>query len=464
MSIGFNGINSLGYSAKDIQILAKYGLGATLIDPQEGPLSGANLPFFALMAGQKAWPWFTQNKKLNPDKNWFQNWGQALKDFNGQKEGTAAMATIRDAAGIERTAESYKEGYKALLSAGAYGEGLHSYRLSKIAEALPSETKLAKLAPEVREAATDAYKVVKTALDGKKLEEAEKAIAQFNNIAHGNYQTFFGRVGNFLGKCTGVSQVGNWLRKTAASGQSPFLEKVLPCVKGAGLWGAMGGVMELFNIVPAFADGGIGAGLKQIGKSAVKVAGNVAGWFAGEAVGASAGAVIGTALCPVIGTAAGAVIGSLIGVAGGFIGSWVADKVTKVVVGKDEPELLKEKKATLLARQAMNDPETMKAIFGKVNERLQSEGDSADTRLAFKSLAKMGIAVDPSQETQIVTGAQPKQTTPSFQGNPYQMAYQYSNVNPLTELMLNGSLNTSTDPMDMAISNAMFKPSFSAQA
>lgn len=473
MDLGFNGINSLGYSAKDIQILAKYGVGATLIEPDEGPLSGANLPFFALMGAQQAFPWFKQNRSgvvkdaegvVVKGTNWFQNWGQALKNLNEQKEGTESMKAIRGAAGINETAESYKEGYKALMSGAAYGKGLTSFRLSKITESLPEIEKLDKL-PEIKARGTELHRIITEAVKNKDLATAEKNLAELNKLTHGKVNGICGKFGNWVGRHTGFSAISGWFKKTAAEG-SPLLQKVLPCVKGAGIWAAISGVTELCNIVPAFTQGGIGSGLAQIGKSTVKTAASVGGWFGGEALGASAGAVIGTALCPVIGTAAGAVIGGLVGIVGGFIGSWGAGKIAQKIVGKDEPELIKERQAKQLAQQAMVDPATLQGIFGKVNERLQSEGDSLDTRVAFKSLQNLGISVDPSQQTQVANAtAQPQQTAPSFQGNPYQMAYNYSNVNPLTELMLQGSINTSTDPFDMAVSNAMkLKPGFSAQA
>lgn len=457
MSVGFNGINSLGYSAKDIQILAKYGLGATLIDPDEGPLSGANLPFFALMGAQQAFPWFKQTKKLDPSLNWFQNWGKAIKDLN--PEGTKSMIAVRNAAGIK----DYKEGYKALSNLSAYSEGLHSFRLNKITESLP-EIKKIEMLPEIKERGTQLHQIITDAVKKGDLKTAEENLAKLNDLTHGQVNGFFGKFGNRVGKYTGFSTISGWFKKTAAEG-SPLLQKALPCLKGAGIWAAISGVTELFNIVPAFAQGGIGSGLTQIGKSVVKTAASIGGWFGGEALGTSVGAVIGTALCPGIGTAAGAVVGGLVGVIGGFIGSWGAEKIAQKIVGKDEPELIKERQAKQLAQQAMVDPATLQGIFGKVNERLQSEGDSADTRVAFKSLQNMGISVDPSQPTQTVTGVQPQQqqAVPSFQGNPA-MAYNYSNVNPLTELMLQGSFNTSTDPFDMAVSNAMFKPGFSAQA
>lgn len=464
MSVGFNGMNSLGVSAKDIQILAKYGMGATLIDTDEGPLSGANLPMFVLMGGQQAFPWFKQNRKLDPNKNWFQNWGQALKNLNEQEGGTKAMQEIRAAAGIT----DVKEGYKALMSGAAYGKGLTSFRLSKITESLPDVEKLAKL-PEIQVKGTELHNVITEAVKSGDLATAETKLAELNKLTHGKVNGICGKFGNWVGRHTGFSAISGWFKKTAAEG-SPLLQKVLPCVKGAGVWAAISGVTELFNIVPAFAQGGIGSGLAQIGKSIVKTAASVGGWFGGEAAGASLGAVIGTALCPGIGTAAGAVVGGLVGIVGGFLGSWGAEKIAQKIVGKDEPELIKERQAKQLAQQAMADPATMKAIFGKVNERLQSEGDSLDTRVAFKSLQNLGVSVDPSQTTKVANvAAQPQQSTPSFQGNPYAMAYQYSNPNPLAALMLQGPINTSSDPLDADASNSfmnnsLLKPGFLAQA
>lgn len=464
MSVGFNGMNSLGLSAKDIQILAKYGLGATLVETSDDLFSVYNVPMMAMMGGQQIWPWLKQNKTgLVEGGNWFQNWGKAMANLNAQKEGTQAMQAIRRAAGNIKP----EEGTKALFNKGAYGEALHSFRLSKITESLPDVKIMENLPKEINTKANNLFKEVEKAVAKGDLATAETKLATLQNITHGHIPTpFFGKFAKFVGKYSGYSSISGWVRKVADEG-SPLLRKALPCLKGAGVWTAISSVTELFNIIPAFAQGGIGSGFAQIGKSAVKTAANIAGWFGGEAVGSSVGAVIGTALLPGVGTVAGALIGGLCGLVGGFVGSWAAGKVAQKIVGKDEPELIKERNAQKLTQQAMVDPTVLKGILSKVNDRLQSEGDSADTRLAFQSLQKMGISVDPSQPTQIATGTQAQQAAPSFKGNPYQMAYNYSNANPMAELMLNGSYDTeaSTDPFNMAVSNAIsLRPAFSARA
>lgn len=452
MSVGFNGMNNLGqYSAKDIQILAKYGLGATLVEVSDSPFSAAALPFIGVMGIQQVWPWLKENKKLDANKNWFQNWGQAIKDFNNtgnQEGGTKAMQEIRAAAGIADP----KEGYRVLTSRAAYSEGLQQHRLAKILESIPEDAKLEKITSEGKEVIKGFYSDARAAAKVGNLEAAEEALAKANNLAHGEIPGFFGKFGKFVGKYTGYSSASGWFKKLAASEESPLLRKILPCMKGVGGFAILTGVAEAFQIIPTFFELGIGSGLKQTGKSIVKGAASIGGWFAGEAAGASLGAVIGTAVCPVVGTAAGAVIGGLVGIVGGFFGSWAAGKVADKVVGKNELDIAKEKQAQQLAKQAMVDPSTMQAVFGKVSKRLQEEGDSDDTRLAFKSLKNLGVDVSSAQaanQTQVA------QSAPSFKGNPYAMQYQYSNSapNPMAAQLLQSVINPGGNTLDMDLMN-----------
>lgn len=460
MSVGFNGMNNLGqYSAKDVQILAKYGVGATLVEVSDSPFSAAALPFIGVMGIQQVWPWLKENRRgVVENGNWFQNWGQAIKDFNnrGNKEGgTKAMRKIRAAAGIADP----KEGYRALTSRAAYAEGLQQYRLAKILESIPDETKLAKIVSEevvdgknIKTVITGLYNDASAAAKAGNLEAAEEALAKANNLAHGKIPGFFGKFGKFVGNYTGYSPVSGWFKKLAASGESPLMRKILPCMKGVGGFAILTGVAEAFQIIPTFFELGIGSGLKQTGKSIVKGAASIGGWFGGEAAGVMAGEVIGTVIFPGVGTAAGAVIGGLLGIVGGFIGSWAAGKVAEKVVGKNELDLDKEKKAQQLAKQAMVDPSTMQAMFGKVSERLQSEGDSEDTRLAFKSLKNLGVDVS---SPQAANQTQVAQSAPSFKGNPYAMQYQYSNSapNPVTAQLLQSAINPTENIMDMDLMN-----------
>jgi len=91
-------------------------------------------------------------------------------------------------------------------------------------------------------------------------------------------------------------------------------------------------------------EGGADSGNKQLLQSGVKAAASAAGWSAGRlaggVLGAKAGAAIGTMFGPGIGTA----VGSVVGFACGCVGSWLANKGLKAIMGKDEAEKLAEKK------------------------------------------------------------------------------------------------------------------------
>ncbi len=98
------------------------------------------------------------------------------------------------------------------------------------------------------------------------------------------------------------------------------------------------------KVLPTYMEGGTDAGNKQLVQSGAKAAASAAGWslgrLAGGALGAKAGAAIGTCFGPGVGTA----IGAVIGFAGGCVGSWLANKGLKAIMGKDESEQLAEAK------------------------------------------------------------------------------------------------------------------------
>ena len=76
-------------------------------------------------------------------------------------------------------------------------------------------------------------------------------------------------------------------------------------------------------------------GMKQLGQTAVKGAGNAAGWALGEAAGkwafAKWGAKLGSKVHPLFGT----LIGGVVGLVGGGLGMWLAGKGTNKLVGQD---------------------------------------------------------------------------------------------------------------------------------
>ena len=114
--------------------------------------------------------------------------------------------------------------------------------------------------------------------------------------------------------------------------------------KGMAIFATLFELPELFS---AFKKGGVGEGIKQVGKSAVKVAADSAGWAVGSvgggAVGAKLGFMLGTAV-PGIGNMLGASIGAALGtIIGGIGGSWICGKTAKSVIGKSFTEKQAEK-------------------------------------------------------------------------------------------------------------------------
>lgn len=113
---------------------------------------------------------------------------------------------------------------------------------------------------------------------------------------------------------------------------------------GAGFMLAISGIIEMTQeVYPTFKELGAKKGMKQLGKSAVRVVGDTAGYI----LGAKAGAAIGSLICPGIGTVAGAAIGLV----GGLLGSFVMGKITKAITGPSEREIAQKQQEQVLSQQ-----------------------------------------------------------------------------------------------------------------
>lgn len=121
-------------------------------------------------------------------------------------------------------------------------------------------------------------------------------------------------------------------------------------------------------------------GMKQLGQTTVKAAGNAAGWVVGEAagtaIGAKLGAAIGTAVCPGLGTA----VGALLGVVGGSIGVWFAGKATKALVGEDVADKIQAENMT-------KTQEGQTQLLEYTAQKIQEGKADKETALAFGRLA-----------------------------------------------------------------------------
>ncbi len=160
---------------------------------------------------------------------------------------------------------------------------------------------------------------------------------------------------------------------------------------GAGVMLAISGIIEgCTEIIPTFKELGVQKGIKQLGKSAVKIAGDTVGFIAGQQAGVAVGTAIGTALFPGVGTAVGAVVGFV----GGLLGSWVAGKATKAIVGPSEREIAKEEQENQLAEQIENDNIKLNELKNETVRKLQEEAAYNNGELNEDSLAALKALED----------------------------------------------------------------------
>ena len=118
---------------------------------------------------------------------------------------------------------------------------------------------------------------------------------------------------------------------------------------GLGIQIVFSGLSELLmEVVPTFKELGFKKGMKQLGKSAVRVLGDVAGYAGFQAVGAYAGSILFAGI-PVVGPFLGAALGFGLG----MVGSYLAGKVTDKITGPSE-RTLAEKQQEKVAKE--NNP------------------------------------------------------------------------------------------------------------
>lgn len=173
--------------------------------------------------------------------------------------------------------------------------------------------------------------------------------------------------------------------KVISSGASKFSKAFKK--SGAGVMLAIEGGMALFTeVIPAFKGGGFKEGMKQIGKSAVKVGASTAGWVggaaAGQAIGSAIGGAIGTVF-PVVGNVVGAAVGGFIGnLVGGAIGSAVAGKVAEKVVGEDYTDKVTneqvEQQATMIAQNSASMSELNGYVSAMIQQDMADDGKLSD--------------------------------------------------------------------------------------
>lgn len=185
---------------------------------------------------------------------------------------------------------------------------------------------------------------------------------------------FFGTIKNGIGKVT--KPIGKFVSESNVCKFLKIDKFANFCKKGhAGIIAVIDGGMEtITEVIPAFKNGGVKEGFKQLGKSAAKVAAGTLGFVAGEAggraIGAAVGGAIGSAI-PVVGTAVGAWVGGLLGgLFGGIFVSNVAGNLSKKVTGKPYSEVHAEAAKQQQALEVSQDANTVNELKQAVSEKL----------------------------------------------------------------------------------------------
>lgn len=419
--ISFKGSYNASAYSRDLENLAKFTAGTVIVPAAGGPFEGGSLMLAMVLIPEavKTGNWFLKYNK--PATAW-------TNEMKALGENFKASKGLMSNGGWQNF-----ETYKALYHTGNSSIVGHTADVAECKALFASEKlKQGKISTFTRIKAflthQDATELAESKVEGlfKSADEARGAVSTAENVAKEATEAASKAAATGIGLAEGAAnavkegaKAVEGVAKAASVGS-----KVTKFVKGNALFLAISGVAELFsNVIPAF-QLGTDKGVKQVGKSAVKVAASVGGWAAGDAVGKVVGTTVGAFLGP-----AGAVVGCAIGsFVGGSIGAWLADKGAEAIVGKSEVEIAKEAQAKELAKKASEDAALQSRLLAQAEAKMKQEGtESEDAKVAFKSLKRISdnTTVNASAVNPYITAASgqgvPSSSTapniPSFQGD-----------------------------------------------
>lgn len=400
-NVNVNFTGNTYYSPKDIENLAKYATGVVI--SHQPVISTSDL-----MAGAtgnlavQGLSWLKSNKG---------NYAGALK---------AQTEAARQLSNLYKTQDTFTKGVSAVANATSSAELLSAIpsaeNLAKMSKSTQGLFQQAKIAAETlgQTGSTHAYTTANQLLCKANAAAAKEAATTATGF-WGKVKNFFGinKASAAINTAAAGSKVGSACWNTFKSNGGPMML-------------ALEGATEtITNVYPTFKQLGVKAGMKQVGKSAVKTVASVGGWVAGAAIGTKVGAAIGS-IIPGAGTAIGAVAGAAIGticsLIGGTLGSKLAKSGAEKIVGKDELVLAQEKQAKQLAQAAQVNGQVLNQVVGVASQRLNEEGvTNDDSKIAYNSLASVASGTSTATMTQAQTPQLKSQTAQSVYGktNPF---------------------------------------------
>lgn len=410
-NVNVNFTGNTYYSPKDIENLARYATGVAITNKDN--ISATEVLTYPIVPTAIAgMSWLKENRG---------HYGEA---FNALKQSSQAMHDVYVSGG------NFANGAKAVFNSSS---------ASQLLSAIPTGDSFTQLSKTTQDLYTQAKAAAELAKGGSKdaIAKASQLFTEANAAAYAEKAAtatgFWAKTKNVLG----ITKASNAINQFAV--KSPKFAKCLNTFKAQGgtMMLALEGATEAITTVyPTFKQLGVKAGMKQLGKSAVKTVASVGGWVAGAALGTKVGALIGSVV-PGAGTAVGAVVGGAIGsicsLIGGSLGSRLAKKGAEKIVGKDELVKAQENQAKQLAQAAQVNGQVLNQVVGAASQRLNDEGvTDEDSKIAYNSLASVSSGTSTATMTQAQAPQFQSQTaqsvygttnpfaataTPSFQGN-----------------------------------------------
>lgn len=318
----------------------------------------------------------------------------SVPKFNTQELESVKRELTRKASVLEP-----KAGDNFLKATSRYAKKqLNDYKLVKNANAL----KKAEIYENANQLAKEAENLtgkrlaVKLRQIKKANTEAKIAINEAKAAGEIKSATKLGKAASYIKTKTGIRAAQNKLLKGTLS-TNKTVRLLSKGVKAGGTMAVISAAMEVPTVIDAYKNYGGKVGTKQLAQSTVKVAADTAGFVVGAKLGAIAGAklgaTVGTCIGGPIGTAIGGAIGTVIGIGCGLLGSWLAGKTAKAVVGEDAIEQAKKQEAMELAESVENDAEAQAQLAALAQEKLEngdfnSEEDAIEIAKGIDKVAK----------------------------------------------------------------------------
>ncbi len=224
-----------------------------------------------------------------------------------------------------------------------------------------------------------------TFMEALKIKTDQKIKARTIPAKHGKIAKFFK-----------LDKLSNWYNGTKFAGT-----KLGGLFKGASSMFLFTGIFELMEVIPAFKNGGIGAGLKQTAKSAGNVVVDGLMYTAGIKLGTAAGAAIGGPIGGLIGGVAGMAMGGILNT----LGRGLLDKVLgkNFSVKKQEQDM--QAQAQAIAQDSTALAQMKDAVQTQIVAKAQSGQKLTDDDKQMLALAQ-AVEVDSAQASPIEQGVQ----------------------------------------------------------